>query len=156
MAEKRVFWLRNLDTKPVEQWMHGKPDLLIEQVMVGDLNEAERQLVASIIRGDPPKRQRGAKTFNLKPVRAGLIRFWLRDVDGVKKDDAIIRAIEQRLDVSRTMAQKYLRNLDNPITAVQIIQRRAFDRMVRDNRCLLGSSDPEHIELMREARKAQT
>jgi hypothetical protein len=57
-------------TKPVEQWLEGKPDLLIDQVIAGDLNEAERELVASIIRGDAPKRERGAKLSTLKPVAA--------------------------------------------------------------------------------------
>lgn len=153
MAEKRVSWLRNLDTKAVEQWMQGKPDLLIAQIMAGDLNEAERELVVSIIRGDPPKRRRGAKISSLKPVAAGLVRFWLRDVDGWESDDGILRAIEQKCEVSRTMAQKYLRYLDNPTTAAQDKQSKLFDDMVRDYRCLLRSTDPENIELMRQARE---
>jgi hypothetical protein len=113
-------------------------------------------LVASIIRGDAPKRERGAKLSTLKPVAAGLVRFWLRDVDGWESKDAVLRAIEQKCDVSRTMAAKYLQNLDNPKTAAQRKQRAVFDRLVADYRGLLESPDPEHIELMEQVRKAQT
>lgn len=157
MNEKRVSLLRNLDTKAVEQWMEGKPDLLIEQVMADDLNDAECELVASIIRANPPKRQRGAKISSLKPVAAGLVRFWLRDVDGWEDKDAILHAIMKKCDIEhRSLAQKYLRNLDSPTTPVQEKQRELFDVMVRGNRCLLASSDPAHIELMRQVREEQT
>ena len=111
--------------KPVLKWKDGDPSLLIQQVMKGDLNEGERELIARIIFGDPPKRQRGTKLSSLKPVAAALIRFWRRDVDGWTDKDSISREIEMKCDVSRTMAQKYLKQIDRPSSKAQAIQRLA-------------------------------
>ena len=140
-------------TKPVETWKDGDPSLLIQQVMKGDLNEIERDLGASIIRGDPPKRQRGPRIRSLKPVAAALVRFWRRDIDNWESKDAIIREIELRCEVSRTMAQKYLQQIDSPSTKAQAIQQMLFEQEKQCREVLLSSDDPEHLEIVAEQRE---
>jgi hypothetical protein len=139
--------------KPVLKWEEGDPSLLVEQMMRGDLNEGERELIARIIFGDPPKRQRGTKLSSLKPVAAALIRFWRRDVDGWTDKDSISREIEMKCDVSRTMAQKYLKQIDRPSSKAQAIQRLIFNHEKVNRELLLESDDLEIIELLRRQRE---
>lgn len=145
--------LREFRNKPIARWTEGDPSLLIEQVMKGDLNLAERELIASIIRGNPPKRERGPKIRSLKPVVAGLVRFWRRDVDGWTEEEAIIQAIRDRLKVSRTSARNYLAQIDTPVTIAQAKQKMVFEHELGQRLALLGGSEPEYIQLVNQLRE---
>ena len=135
-------------TEATERWMQGKPDLLAQKILADELCSYERDFVAKIIQGNPPKKERGPKISSLKAVAAGLIRFWRKDVDGWEEKDAIIKDIERLLDVGETMARKYLTQLDEPSTKAQAQQRLIFDRAKRDRELLLSSEDPEHLEIV--------
>jgi len=111
------------------RWNSSDPDQLAELTRKGELNEFEREFVAEIVLGEKsnkPRRKRGRPPQSRNAIRAGLIRFWLRDVCRVKKEDAILKAVENELGVTKRMVRKYFAQLDNPKTEAERISAALF------------------------------
>lgn len=137
--------------------MRGKPEELAELVRADKLNERERNYIADFLLKNPPepKKRRGPKRASRNPFRVPLMRFWLREVDGWTKDDAIRQHISTALGISITAVRKYEETFDAPQTEGE--KRMAlFSRCeIEKRRRWLASDDPEDVALMGEMKRLE-
>ena len=143
--------LREHRNSAIARWFDGDETQLVDLIRSNDLNKAEREFVARIVSGDAPKRSRGRKRRSEKSLQAGLIRFWLRDYEGWKGKDAINKAVEDALGVSRSAARKFFQQLDAPKTEGQAAIKHHLDWEISRRRVLIEHSDKETVQAWREA-----
>lgn len=133
----------------IERWQQGNPSELADLVRANKCNKMEREFVARILSGDAPRRKIGRKAKSRRPIKAGLIRFWLRDVDGVSKKDAIYREIEQALGVSTTAVRKHLEYIDKRETPDATATFYLFERELAFRKIALIHLDENEIASLR-------